>query len=706
MPDTAAPVPPPDGGWPLASSPFHQGEQAVQARLGVRDRVEGIGRRVIRDHLPEQHRQFYAMLPFLLVGSVDAQGRPWASILAGPPGFVSSPDPRQLAIAARPPFGDPLNKTLVAGGKVGVLGLQPETRRRNRLSGRLEAVTADGFAIAVDQTFGNCPQYIQSRAVQFLPDRARPDRAPPVHAFDIPDPASRGLIERADTFFIATAAPGEDGTRGADVSHRGGRPGFIGFEDERTLIFPDYSGNLHFNTIGNLALDPRAGLLFIDFEQGNLVYLTGRAEIVWEGEQVRAFEGAERLVRFRVESGIRVEESLPLRFAPGEPSPSVEATGTWAQALETLAANRERDAYVRYVVDAVQRESETITSFSLRRADGRQLASYQPGQFLPLRLALPGLAKPLLRTYTVSAAPNRTSYRLSIKREPGGLVSTFFHDQVRPGFAIEAMAPRGRFVLDLASERPVVLVSAGVGITPMMAMTDFLIDEGRRTRLFRRTYFIHGTTNGRTLAFGPHLRGLARVHPSLTLHLRFSRPDPQDQIGVSHDSEGRVDIDLLKSILPFDDFDFYLCGPQPFMQALYIGLVGLGVRDERIRFESFGPASVARAGGASRVLLKANPVAVETVAVRFAASGIEAEWSAADGTLLDLAEAAGLHPAFGCRSGVCGTCATRLTCGSVDYEREPVGPRGPHDVLICCATLRSSASRETCGGDYGVILDL
>jgi hypothetical protein len=707
MPDGRPPPSPPDAGWPFADSPFHAGERGVQTRLGIRDRVEGIGRRFIRDYLPEQHRAFFAMLPFLLIGSVDRLGRPWASILAGPTGFISSPDPRRLVISARPPFGDPLSDSLSTGAQVGLLGLQPETRRRNRVTGRVSARTAQGFEIEVGQTFGNCPQYIQTRSVTHVVSGGGDDRARPFHAFACPDTDSRALIERADTFFIATAAlSGDDRTLGADVSHRGGKPGFVGFEDASTLVFPDYSGNLHFNTIGNIALDPRAGLLFIDFETGDLVYLTGRATVVWDGEEVRAFQGAERLIRFQTEQGFRVEGSLPLRFAFGEFSPFVQATGTWSEAQERMAANRERDTYARYVVDEVRQESETITSFSLRRADRRQLASYDAGQFLPIRLMVPGPSDPVLRTYTLSAAPNQSCYRLSIKREPDGLVSRFFHDQVRPGFEIEALAPRGRFVLDQTSDRPVGLISGGVGITPMLAMADFLIDEGQRTRQFRRTYFIHGTTNGRTLAFGPHLRALARVYPSFTLHVRFSRPDPDDGQGAGHDSVGRIDMVLLQNVLPLGEVDCYLCGPTAFMQDLYDGLISWGVPDTRIRYEAFGTATVVHRNRLTPPVPGVSPMAAGPVAVRFAASGIDAEWSPEKGTLLDLAEAAGLHPNYGCRAGVCGSCATRLACGSVDYRQEPVGPRGDDEVLICCSTPRSTAGAETCGSDQGVILDL
>ncbi|MCP4329626.1 MAG: 2Fe-2S iron-sulfur cluster binding domain-containing protein [Alphaproteobacteria bacterium] len=698
----------PDG-WPYGDSPFHKGEQQVQERLGVRDRIESFARRVVRDAMPDQHRQFYAELPFVMLGTVDDRGRPWASLVPGRPGFMTSPDAGALEVAAGPLFGDPLHGTLKPGADVGVLGIQFETRRRNRMVGTISSVEPGRFAITVAQAFGNCPQYIQTRALEMLPEIDEGARKRPVGRADRFDRRTRALIERADTLFIATAYSKHSDTasQGADVSHRGGSPGFVRVEDDRTFVFPDFSGNNHFNTVGNIVVNPKAGFLFVDFEAGDLVYMTGEAEIVWEGEEVDAFAGAERLIRFRAEEVVRVEDSLPLRFDFGEYSPMLEHTGSWAQAAQTIAAENERNVYLPYEICDIQPESEVITSFYLRRADGKTPARHEPGQFLPIRLTIPGQDDPLIRTYTLSDASNANHYRLSIKREGGdALVSNHFHDHLKKGDRLEAMAPRGKFVLDGSSNRPVVLVSAGVGLTPMIAMTNHLINEGLRTRNFRRTYFIHGARNGRALAFGDHVRGLAAEHDSLTVHLRLSRPEETDRLGETYHSEGHVDVELMKSLLPFDDYDFYLCGPQPFMQELYDGLTALGVRDDRIHYESFGPATVLKHDGGPK---RASPLGTPVegpVSVCFADSDVEAKWSPDKGTLLELAEAAGLNPAFSCRSGVCGTCVTRLRCGKVDYIEEPVAPHGDHDVLICCATPRSSAGDATCGEDQGVVLEL
>ncbi|MEM9219047.1 MAG: pyridoxamine 5'-phosphate oxidase family protein [Cyanobacteria bacterium P01_F01_bin.150] len=317
-------------GWQKEESPFHAGEQAVQAKLGARDRMESVGRKMIRQFLPDQHRKFYAQLPHFLVGTVDDQGNPWTSILVGEPGFISTPDDRTLHIAAQPLFGDPLADRLTVGSKVGFLGIELHTRRRNRVNGVVSNITPDGFTVAVEQTFGNCPKYIQARQFNFQNFDGTATK--PVHPFTTLDNAQRTMIGAADTFFIATAYLDNtaDVTHGVDVSHRGGSPGFVQIEGD-TLTVPDLAGNCIFNTFGNIEVNPHAGLLFIDFEQGNLLYLTGRAEVLWDGHpDIAHYPGAERLLKFYLHRGVYVEGSLPLSWSVPEQSPFLKETGPWA----------------------------------------------------------------------------------------------------------------------------------------------------------------------------------------------------------------------------------------------------------------------------------------------------------------------------------------------------------------------------------------
>jgi predicted pyridoxine 5'-phosphate oxidase superfamily flavin-nucleotide-binding protein len=284
--------------------------------------------------MPDQHRDFFAMLPFIVVGTVDGANQPRASILTGRPGFITSPDPRTLRIAARFDDRDPAAGSLVAGARIGLLGIQPETRRRNRMNGRVTEIARDGFEVSVDQSFGNCPQYIPARAPRFPAERppAEPAR---FEAAQLSPPAAR-LIASADTFFIATAAPaaGDAAIAGADISHRGGRPGFVkvAVDDGATVLTaPDFRGNNAFNTFGNIALNPLAGLLFVDFARGDLLSLTGTAEVVWDGAELAAFAGAQRLLRFRVDQGVWLPRALPFRWSAAEAAPQIAATGHWAQ---------------------------------------------------------------------------------------------------------------------------------------------------------------------------------------------------------------------------------------------------------------------------------------------------------------------------------------------------------------------------------------
>ncbi len=210
-------------------SPYHAGEQAVQARAGVRERAERSGRRMIRDFMPDEHRELFEKLPYVVVGTLDARNRPWASMLVGAPGFMRTPDARTLEIGARPVPGDPLSANLAPGAPVAVLGIELATRRRNRMNGTVIAADGERFAVSVHQSFGNCPQYIQARTPEAVGATASAPK-PAQAEGALLSPAAEGLVHGADTFFIASASPaarGQGAAEGVDVSHRGGKPGFV-----------------------------------------------------------------------------------------------------------------------------------------------------------------------------------------------------------------------------------------------------------------------------------------------------------------------------------------------------------------------------------------------------------------------------------------------------------------------------------------------
>lgn len=261
-------------------SPFHRGERTIQSRLGVRDRIDSVGRRFIRKYMPDQHRTFFEQLETLFVGSIDNEGRPWASVLVGEPGFVRSPAKRALLICGKPIPGDQLAENLAVGARLGCLGLEFHTRRRNRMNGTVRRLTPDEIGIAVDQSFGNCPKYINTRTL--LPiDRAR-EPGTVTKTTELTKP-TYAILSRADTLFIATTRNGDGPAYryGVDVSHRGGLPGFIKILDDGTIWVPDYTGNEYYNTLGNIQEEGHAGLLAIDFNTGDFVQIMGDARIDW-----------------------------------------------------------------------------------------------------------------------------------------------------------------------------------------------------------------------------------------------------------------------------------------------------------------------------------------------------------------------------------------------------------------------------------------
>jgi uncharacterized protein len=318
------------------ASPFHAGEVELQRHIGAAERMDAIGRKVVRDFMPDQHRDFFAQLPFIVMGAVDREGDAWATLAEGDPGFVVSPDPRTLRISAMRDGTDPADSGLGDGADVGLLGIELHTRRRNRMNGRLRREGADLFAVSVEQSFGNCPKYIQLRDFSFADARGR---APPA-ATELSrlDQRAREMIQSADTLFVASYVDLADGRRQVDVSHRGGKPGFVRVDESGGLTIPDFAGNHFFNTLGNILANGRAGLLFIDFERGDLLQLTGDAKVVLDSPEIAAFEGCQRAWSVRPRRIVYRAGATRLRWrAHGDwLSPFARMTGAWQETRTPL----------------------------------------------------------------------------------------------------------------------------------------------------------------------------------------------------------------------------------------------------------------------------------------------------------------------------------------------------------------------------------
>lgn len=328
------------------------------------------------------------------------------------------------------------------------------------------------------------------------------------------------------------------------------------------------------------------------------------------------------------------------------------------------------------------RESGSVVSLVLEPADERPLAAGLPGQFLALRLRPAPDMPALLRSYSLSGTPGGDRYRISIKREPHGAAGAYIDTKVQVGDLLEVSAPRGGFTLR-SGEGPVILLSAGVGATPVLAMLHALA-AGHSSR---EIWWIYSAHDGREHPFSAEARDLLRALPHGHSHIRYSAPGPEDRPGVDFDAPGRVDVHAIEELGVPREGDFYLCGPPAFMNDLSLGLAGWGVAADRIHTEIFGPGPSITPGIAAAAPRPPHAPAGPAGAgpqVSFARSGLDVRWSPAFHNILELAEACDVPVRWACRTGVCHTCETGLITGAVGYSPEPVEPPADGNALICC----------------------
>jgi len=664
----------------IEGSPFHKGERDIQTRLGVRENMERFGRRVIRDYLPEQHQQFYEQLSYLFLGYVDEQGWPWASMLTGQAGFISSPNVGQLNIAAAPVAGDPLFSVLKNGAAVGIVGVELHSRRRNRVSAEVATVGSKSLSLKVRQSFGNCPQYIQAREMP-VQSNAKASDVERLSSSRL-NQEMTALIQKSDTFFVSSYLADEAGeaSEGVDVSHRGGQPGFVRVDDDEVLTIPDYAGNFHFNTLGNFIENPKAGLLFIDWDQGHLLMLTGHAEILWDNDQLPFFEGAERLWQFRTTQAIYLKNAITAKWTFNSWSPNTLLTGNWQAAKEKRQAHELRAAWRPYAIERIEDESVSIRSFYLSPKEGANV-DFSPGQFLTVRAVVNG--KNLVRTYTVSSAPSDALYRISVKRD--GEFSSYLHDQANVGDVIQLRAPTGDFIFDASEHRPALLIAAGVGITPMISMLRHSLVESVRVRHMRNIHLLLIARNATERAFYEEIQKLAQDFPGqFQVTWCLTQPEDSLQPGLDFQHHGRLTDTILDEVIDASETDIYLCGPAGFMQNTYDLLCDLDIADERIFAEAFGPAGIKR-NQAEALDVNSADEALVTVLDADGQQLMEQRWQTSEGNLLEFAENHGMQLPFSCRSGRCGACSTRLLAGELVYDRAVSAPTEGNTALLCCA---------------------
>lgn len=329
--------------------------------------------------------------------------------------------------------------------------------------------------------------------------------------------------------------------------------------------------------------------------------------------------------------------------------------------------------YKNFLIDKIVAESSTIKSFYLKPDDGSEPKNYLPGQFVSVKVKPTGFAETIVRNYTLSDSPNKSYFRLTIKREENGVVSRYFHDEIEVGDLIEVSHPAGQFYLKNNDAKPVVFLSGGVGITPMLSM----IEEIVATKSSREVFFLHSSLNKSVQPMLSRLKEISKIQENFYLSIFHTEPTSDEIEGVDYDFKGFITQNDLETWLPKIDSDYYLCGPEDFMQTMFGYLINLGVSADRIYYEFFGEAK--------KLGATTQNTSNGAYRVKFAKSNIEIDWCEDNYSILELAENSGLKPDYRCRMGTCETCELNLLSGSVEYDPEPSFEVSEGKVLICCA---------------------
>jgi ferredoxin-NADP reductase/MOSC domain-containing protein YiiM len=337
----------------------------------------------------------------------------------------------------------------------------------------------------------------------------------------------------------------------------------------------------------------------------------------------------------------------------------------------------------RLGVTAVEHESDSVISIRFEDPDGEALPAARPGQYLTLRILPNEATRPLLRNYSLSGPPNAGYYRIAVKREHEGAASDYLHDRLAVGDQLDVAAPRGTFILD-ESRDPALLISAGIGSTPVLAMLNALAEQHSA----RQIWWLHGARNGHEHSFAAETRALLARCPNACIRVYYSQPSTDDVEGRDFDSAGRLTPSLLLELEPPRNAQAYLCGPLSFMNDVSAALVSIGLDASRIHTEPFGPEPALTPGIAATPTrtphLPSGPSG-EGPTIQFARSSLSVPWSDDYGSLLELAEACDVPVRWSCRTGVCHTCETTLIAGDLDYSPDPVEPPADGSALICCS---------------------
>lgn len=627
-------------------NPFHEGELAVQERAGVTYAAR-MTAGVLDDRIPGRALSFVARQTMAVLASRDDQDNPWASLVFGAAGFLRTENDRLLVLrhsACHSAPGDPLWDNLEKDSQVGILLIELATRRRLRINGRAHRHTDGDWRIEVERAYANCPKYIQARRLRIRETEPLPASARVRQGGQL-DVGQQARISHADTFFVASAHP----EQGLDASHRGGRPGFVEVLSPHRLRIPDFAGNNMFNTLGNFASFPRAGLVFPDFERNCILQLTGRPEVVWDEPDASGRTGGTgRFWEFEVESWRESELALDLAWQFIDYSPHIPQSVDDGNASQSTLSLRVEKAWM---------VTGRVKGFELGALDGGPLPLFEPGAHLPVRVRDRN-GTWVERYYSLLSDPaDRLRYCIGVLAEPEGRGgSLYLHNCVQPGELLQTRSPANAFPLEFEAAHNI-LLAGGIGITPLLSMLHALRAGGKS---FELHYTARYTSD---LAFRRAIEDLAGTHTHF-----YASAEP-----------GMPRLDL-RTVLntPRPNTHVYVCGPRRMIVAVRELAKTCGWAPERIHFESFGGAtspddreftvSLARSGRSFRV--------------------------PAGRSILDTLLEEGIAVPHDCRRGECLLCATRVLAGEPDH-RDLCLSADEQAKSMCVCVSRARSNRLT-----------
>lgn len=618
---------------------YHEGELHVQVKTGLTEEARMVAG-AIQSYIHPGAASFVGQQAMAVLGSLDANGRVWASVVFGAPGFMVAVNGRTLKIqrsASHAAAGDPLWRNLETNLQLGMLLIELTSRRRLRVNGVAQFNEEGDCLVDVQRAYANCPKYIQRRRLRF------PEMADTGVQYDWLEgrelnAAQQDLVGQADTFFVASAHP----EQGVDASHRGGHPGFVRVLSPRRLRIPDFVGNNMFNTLGNFVSYPSAGLVFIDFEHARVLQLSGRPEVLLKESDDRGETGGTaRFWEFEIESWR--ESGLPLRLEWEllDYSPHIPSTPT--------AGGKAGLASLSLRVERTRMETGHVKGFYLVAVDGAELPPFEAGSHLPVQVR-DREGHWVERHYSLLSDPaDRSHYRIGVRLEPQGRGgSRYLHESVRPGDQLQAMPPRNAFPL-VADADHSILLAGGIGITPLIAMLHVLKAANRS---FELHYSVRTPAD---LAFGQEIRSLAGKEA-----LFYA----SGEIYGSRLDLGRV----LER--PAANTHVYVCGPRWMILAVRELAREHGWPQEQIHFESFGAAS--------------QPHDQE-ITVELARSGKTLSIPVSQ-SILDTLLEQGLAVPHECKRGECSLCATRVLAGEPEHRDLCLSPEEQSSLMCICVS--------------------